>query len=157
MSFHFRQMTQTQAEEIAYNWHYSGIYSFYDIMADEDDLKEFLDAEQRGCTHYVVLQNEELVGFYTFHMTSADTVDIGLGMRPDLTGRGIGNDFIQAGLDYAREKYAAQKFTLSVASFNKRAIRVYEQAGFKIVDTFEQETNGGRHEFYKMCFDSILS
>lgn len=36
-------MTQTQAEDIASNWHYNDEYSFYDMDADEEDLVEFLD------------------------------------------------------------------------------------------------------------------
>ena len=36
-------MTQEQAEEIAFNWHYDAEYSFYDMEADKEDLVEFLD------------------------------------------------------------------------------------------------------------------
>ncbi len=31
----FTSMTQEQAEQIAYNWHYDGEYSFYDMDADK--------------------------------------------------------------------------------------------------------------------------
>ena len=41
MDYTYTVMTQEEAEEIAYNWHYEGKYSFYDIEADEEDLAEF--------------------------------------------------------------------------------------------------------------------
>ena len=41
MAYTYTVMTQEEAEEIAYNWHYEGKYSFYDIEADEEDLAEF--------------------------------------------------------------------------------------------------------------------
>ncbi|MDQ2672203.1 MAG: GNAT family N-acetyltransferase, partial [Actinomycetota bacterium] len=51
-------------------------------------------------------------------------LDVGLGMRPDLTGRGLGEEFVYAGLRFARETYSPPAFRLTVAAFNRRAIRV---------------------------------
>ena len=47
MGYMFTVMSQAEAEEIAYNWHYEGEYSFYDIEADEEDLAEFLEDEMQ--------------------------------------------------------------------------------------------------------------
>lgn len=63
------------------------------------------------------------------------TIDIGLGLRPDLTGKGLGLAFVEAGLAFARKRFAPRLFVLS---FNKRAIRIYERAGFTRVREFMQ-------------------
>ncbi|SFB28367.1 hypothetical protein SAMN04488072_11322 [Lentibacillus halodurans] len=34
----FKIITQQQAEEIAYQWHYDGKYAFYDMDTDEENL-----------------------------------------------------------------------------------------------------------------------
>lgn len=74
-------------------------------------------------------------------------------MKPELTGRGNGLEFTKVGVEYAVLKYNPQEITLSVATFNERAIKVYKKAGFTAVATFMQDTNGSRFEFLKMKYD----
>ena len=45
-------LRQSNAEEIANNWHYEGIYSFYDMQADPEDYEEILSPEARGNHYY---------------------------------------------------------------------------------------------------------
>jgi [ribosomal protein S18]-alanine N-acetyltransferase len=52
-------------------------------------------------------------------------LDYGLGLRPDLTGQGLGLEFFRAGLAFARERYEPQCVYLHVAEFNERARPVY--------------------------------
>lgn len=153
MDWKFSKMTQAQAEDIAYNWHYEGEYSFYDIQADEEDFQEFIDPEQRGESFFVVEDKGELMGFFNFNEKGSNIVDIGLGMRPDLTGKGAGLAFIASGVEFAKSSYKPGKLTLSVATFNQRAIKVYKKAGFIERETFMQDTNGSRFEFVRMEMD----
>ncbi|HEK9102563.1 GNAT family N-acetyltransferase [Bacillus pfraonensis] len=152
MNYAFEVMTQEQAEEIAYNWHYEGQYSFYDMEADKEDLVEFLDPTIRAETTFAVSENNQLIGFFSFTKVDIHTVDIGLGMKPKLTGNRLGLAFIKAGLAFCEKKYQPKYITLSVAIFNERAIKVYKKAGFESVGTFIQETNGSHFEFLKMMY-----
>ena len=65
-----------------------------------------------------------------------DVIDIGLGMKPDLTGKGMGRTFFQAGIAFAVEKFKPKTFRLSVATFNKRAITLYKNIGFQAGPVF---------------------
>lgn len=150
MAYRFYPMTQQQAEEIAHNWHYDGEYSFYDIEADREDLEEFLDPEQRGKNYYIVTSGDKIAGFFSYHTVDSQTVDIGLGMKPSLTGGGRGREFVDAGLNFAIKSFNPSRITLSVAAFNERAIKVYEKAGFVRGETFMQDTNGSSYEFLNM-------
>lgn len=142
-------MKQRDAEAVS-GWRYEEPYSFYDADADPDDLAELRDPEKRKGSYFSVRDERSvLVGFFEF-TASGSTVEIGLGLRPDLTGKGLGRGFLRAGMEFARRSFAAKDFRLPVAAFNRRAIRVYEKGGFRPVDTFIQETNGGRHEFLRM-------
>ena len=60
-----------------------------------------------------------------------DVAEIGLGLRPALTGRGLGAASLEAGLRFAADRFGARGFALAVAAFNRRAITVYERAGFQ--------------------------
>jgi ribosomal-protein-alanine N-acetyltransferase len=75
----------------------------------------------------------ELVGLFTFTRLWNHQVELGLGLRPDMTGKGYGLAFVQAGLEFGQARYAPEAFQLGVAGFNQRAIKVYQRAGFQIV------------------------
>lgn len=57
MQFHFSLMNQSDAEKIA-DWHYEGIYSFYDMENDPEDLQELLSPEKCGENYWSVFQTE---------------------------------------------------------------------------------------------------
>ena len=152
MEYKFEIITQEQVEDIAFNWHYDAEYSFYDMESDKEDLVEFLDPKKRGDSIFVVTKDNDIIGFFSFNKVAIKTIDMGLGMRPDLVGNGNGLGFLKAGIDFAESMYSPKKITLSVATFNKRAIKVYRKIGFEEVDTFMQDTNGHSFEFLKMAY-----
>jgi len=142
-------MSQAEAEEIA-GWRYVPPYDFYDVGADQRDMAELLDPAGRG-DHYYSAYNpaRELVGFFELR-NAGDVVVVGVGLRPDLTGHGLGESFFGAGLVFARGRFAPRRFKLSVAEFNARAITVYERTGFATTRSFMHETNGGLFSFVEM-------
>lgn len=142
-----KPMTGEYAAAIA-EWRYEPPYDFYDLDADPDDLAEFLDPESWGSS-FAAWDGGELVGFFSFALSDGDLV-IGLGLRPDLTGHGLGEAFMRAALDFATEKYSPRRFVLSVADFNHRARRLYARLGFIETRTFDQPTNGGVFPFVEM-------
>jgi len=151
VAFRFRLMSQADAEAIAH-WNYPGPFSFYNWTSeDPDDLAEFLDPTARG-DDYVVVEDQagSLIGWFHFKRPHGPKLEIGLGLHPEWTGQGLGKHFLEAGLEYARRRFAPTQFTLSVASFNRRAITVYERAGFAPVRVYTHWTNGGEWEFIEM-------
>jgi ribosomal-protein-alanine N-acetyltransferase len=142
-------MRQDEAEKIA-QWRYEAPYDFYDADADHRDLAELLDPLQRGDKYFSAHNTaDELIGYFGFVCVES-VVGIGLALRPDLTGRGLGQPFLEAGLDFARDRFSPRVFKLAVAAFNERAIAVYERAGFVRTRAFEHETNGGLFSFVEM-------
>src|SRR5215212_1596350 len=145
-------MSQRQARAVA-AWRYDPPYDFYDAVADPEDLAELLDPVQREGRDFAVLSDpsdlSDLVGFFMFKH-EGDIVEVGLGLRPDLTGRGLGLSFLLSSLEFARGRYAPARFRLAVAAFNQRAIRVYERAGFRRGESYPHCTNGGQHEFLRI-------
>jgi len=149
-AYAFRPMSDQEAREIS-GWSYDPPYDFYDATSDPDDLAELLDPERRREGSYYAAFDERgsLVGFFQFERKGR-IVEVGLGLRPDLTGRKLGLRFMLAGLEFARRHFSPTGFQLSVATFNERAILVYERAGFRRGEVFMHHTNGGDHPFLLM-------
>jgi ribosomal-protein-alanine N-acetyltransferase len=76
-------------------------------------------------------ETDDLVVFFGF-AAHHDGVKFGLGLRPDLTGKGWGEACAKAGLEFAGNFFTPRRFLVQVAKFNRRAIRVYEKMGFKV-------------------------
>jgi RimJ/RimL family protein N-acetyltransferase len=156
MDFIFKEMTQEEAREIA-AWRYDPPYDFYGLAKEPEDLDEILDPEKRK-DYFSATSGGELVGYFCFGAEarvpggdySAEAVDVGLGMRPDITGKGLGREFLESGLAFAETRFSPASFRLSVADFNARAITVYERAGFEKTGRFIQNTNGAGRPFTLM-------
>ena len=124
------------AQEIS-NWKYDDLYSFYDH--NENNISEYMDGSYYAC----IDSDDVLVGYFCFGENARiptiendvyddDFLDIGLGMKPNLYGKGKGLLFFLTGINFAINHFNTNQFRLSVAVFNERAIKVYEKAGFII-------------------------
>ncbi len=141
-------MTAAHAEEIA-GWTYPGEYAIYSFTRDDETIRELLDGSYFAC----LSEDGELTGYYCFGASARiptadedvyaeDALDVGLGMRPALCGRGGGAAFLTDGLEFARAKFGATRFRLTVAAFNLRAIRAYEKAGFAAQEEIAHRRTG---------------
>jgi ribosomal-protein-alanine N-acetyltransferase len=160
MSLRFGPMDEAAARAI-HGWRYEPPYDLYDL-ADEPllgFLKAFLDP--RNAYYAIIGEEEGLVAYCCFgpdaRVPGGDyepsAIDVGLGLRPDLTGQGQGLSYAQAVLDFARRTPAALSaagvlpdaaadrlaFRVTVAAFNRRARRVWEKAGFRVVQHFGRD------------------
>ncbi|MFC9541565.1 GNAT family N-acetyltransferase [Lysinibacillus sp. NPDC056959] len=105
MAYKFSILTQEQAENITFDWHYDGECSFYDMEADKEDLDEFLNPEGPGDSSFAVIKENELIAFLSISEVTDRIFDIGLGMRPDLTGKGNGTEFLRAGINFIQSEF----------------------------------------------------
>ena len=143
-------MEDEEATQIS-GWHYEPPYDFYDATSDPDDLEELLDPKRRKDAYFSVFDEDGvLVGFFQFERDNK-TVDIGLGMRPDLTGTRTRGRVSSRRARVRERRYSPERFTLSVATFNERAILVYERAGFRRDTVYRHNTNGGEYLFLSMA------
>ena len=148
MSLSIHPLTMAQAREMIC-WRYDEPYDIYNIA--EEDPAFFVDP-QNG--YWAILDSDEaLVGFCNFGADAqvpggdygADALDIGMGMRPDLTGQGHGVDHSALVFDFARRNhpnYAEHRVT--IAEFNLRAQSVCRSHGFLKVHSFARQPDGKR-------------
>jgi RimJ/RimL family protein N-acetyltransferase len=147
MLFVFKPMDEASVDAIS-QWCYEPPYDIYNWDPDEIDASFFLDPQNA----YYCIANDQgnLVAYCCFGLDaqvpggdySTKALDIGLGVRPDLTGQGHGLAFVNAVLDYASSTFVPAGFRVTVAAFNKRAQRVWEKAGFRPVLVFPRKGDG---------------
>lgn len=130
-------------------WRYPPPYDVYNIADSPAEVALFL----AGLEHeYYQLRDGAgaLVAFCCFGAEarvpggdySAPALDVGLGVRPDLTGRGQGRRFLEAALAFGAARSGHPTARLTVAAFNARAIRLYARCGFAEVGRFESAFGG---------------
>lgn len=143
MELHFRPITPTQIYAISV-WRYPPPYKIYNLEypPSADDIAYWLDPAY--CVHSIVNQAGLLVAFCSFGQDgqvpggdySDEALDIGLGVRPDLTGKGKGHLFAKAVCTFAYDLFSPQALRVTIASKNTRAQRVWSKAGFHSVEQF---------------------
>lgn len=151
----FRQIEKEHALAIL-NWRYMPPYDYYNFDTDniQKDLYYLLDSKNAFCA--ILNLRGELEGYCSFGSDgqvpggdySAEALDIGMGIRPDLVGQGRGKQYAQAVLRYGANQYRVQDLRVTIAEFNKRAQRVWEQLGFQQAERFIKF--GSEEEFVMM-------
>lgn len=149
MDTQIQKLSQKNAEEIANEWKYEEKYSFYNMTEDPEDYEEIISPVLRKSNYFQVVENNELFGFFVLEQ-SADIVDMGLGMKPELTGNGLGSQFISLIIIYVKQHYSVSTIRLNVAKFNIRAQKCYEKSGFIKTREYQQPTNGALYPFVEM-------
>jgi len=139
----FRALTRPDAEALL-SWRYPAPYEIYnlDARASAGVVDDMLRPEH----HYFAVLNEEeeIVAFHCFGIDarvaggdySRDALDMGGGLRPDLTGRGLGRHVIGAAMAFAIERFRPDRFRTTVALFTGRARRVCESLGYSVESAF---------------------
>ena len=67
---------------------------------------------------------------------SEEALDIGMMLRPDLTGHGMGSAFASAVIRQGAKLFRPRKLRVTIAGFNQRARRVWEKNGFVLTQSF---------------------
>ncbi|MGZ4485669.1 MAG: GNAT family N-acetyltransferase [Nocardioidaceae bacterium] len=127
MSYCVRPMTPDDGEAIAL-WRYPGPWAVYDSTGPLDPAEGYWA---------VVDDAGELVGFACFGVEArvsgleerAGVLDVGVGMRPDLTGQGRGVPFSEAVFAHGRE--VAPRMRAVVQQWNERSVRLLRRLGFE--------------------------
>jgi len=148
MRFSIRCIEKAHARAIV-TWRYEPPYALYNLSEDEVDW--LLDPANGY--YSVVDGTEALAGFCCFGLDARvvggyyragppDVLDVGVGMRPDLTGQGHGSTFVTTVLAFGRERFLPAVFRVTIAAFNERSRRVFESLGFAETRRFERPTDG---------------
>ncbi len=159
MRLTFAPMTARDVRTVA-GWTYEPPYDIYNL--DAAPLDDLLDAllDPRNAYYAITDEAGELIGFCCYGPDArvpggdytAPAVDVGLGLRPDLTGQGLGPGVIGAVLDFADTILRPTIFRTTIAAFNSRSVRAFEKVGFTEVSRFT--TSGEPREWVQLVLNN---
>lgn len=124
-------MTDGAAREIS-TWVYGGEYAIYSESSYEEKAASgsaILDLERRR--QFACFYLQDVLAGYIRLRDEGDRVIFGIGLRPDLCGLGYGQRITRQAIALSREEHPGKPLCLMVRSWNGRAIRCYEKAGFR--------------------------
>ncbi len=130
---------QENEARTALDWSYEPPYDIYNLLAEKakpDDLVAYLLDDDTGC-HAMTDEAGEFLAYCTFGEDArvpggdyrAEAVDIGLALRPDQTGRGLGGHFVRTVIEFAIASFQPDLLRVTIADFNERAQRVWIREG----------------------------
>jgi [ribosomal protein S18]-alanine N-acetyltransferase len=139
-----RPLERHDAEAVA-AWRYQGPWRVYDPRPGDEPLSSAVGY------HAVVDGEGTLVGFVCIGqearvpgLPAADGItDVGVGMRPDLVGQGLGPAFGTVALDHVRRVCGDGPLRVVVQSWNERSLRLARRLGFREAGSHACVQDGG--------------
>lgn len=116
--FTFQRLDESDARAIL-SWQYEPPYDFYNNLGkDTKLLQHFLDAQNN---FYSIFESRELVAYCSFGQDGQvaggdyreEALDIGMGLRPNLTGRGKGVEYVNTVLEFADTWFKPKVFRVT--------------------------------------------
>ncbi|MEG1257207.1 GNAT family N-acetyltransferase [Clostridium sp.] len=146
-NYEFKKVSDNDVEDML-TWKYEGIYSFFDNDFSKGKINYIKSFPADNNVYAIYNEENMLVGNCALYLN--DKVTFSIQMRPSLTSKGMGKEFLEAILAFVKEKYKLKNIGLSVLKFNERAIRLYKSLDFKVVNEFIGKTVKGEMEFITM-------
>lgn len=149
MNITITRLAEEQARALI-AWEYTGPYAIYNMAAEDDETSVDFFLDPANGYRAIVDEQENFLGFCNFGADaqvpggdySSAAIDIGMGMRPDLTGQGKGVLYAAAVFAFAEKEYPGMSQRVTIAEFNQRAQRLCQKIGFVPVGRFESRRNG---------------
>jgi RimJ/RimL family protein N-acetyltransferase len=131
------------------NWKYQPPYDVYNCPPEEIGDSVQYNINPKNNVFVMLDENDRLVGYCSYGKDaqvpggdySDEALDIGLMIEPELTGQGMGTIFVSKVIRNGIDKYSPKKLRVTIAAFNKRAIKVWEKNGFQQTQTFKREND----------------
>ncbi|MBD2343660.1 GNAT family N-acetyltransferase [Anabaena subtropica] len=149
MKLTFKTLQKDHALAIL-KWRYTYPYDCYNFDANTvlEDLCYLLDP--KNAFHAILNPLGQLEGYCSFGADGqvlggnygVEALDLGMAIRPDLTGQRHGEQYAKAVMKYGAARYGAQFLRVTVAQFNKRGQRVWEKLGFEQIEEFTKIGSG---------------
>jgi [ribosomal protein S18]-alanine N-acetyltransferase len=135
-TFHVRALTHDDAVRIA-AWRYGGPWATYDL-ASSDTIEDELPL------YTAIVDSHDVLHAFSCVDSAARVpglepdprfLDVGIGLDPELVGKGRGSEFGRLVMRNLEIEDPAQRFRAVVQSWNERSLRLGRRLGFTVAGT----------------------
>lgn len=150
------ELTEERAKQLC-TWKYEGEYSVYNFSwetAVEQNWSLAIPELRASDFRAVLSEQREFIGFFRMTKHEQGKIEIGLGLRPENCGHGIGKDFVRLITQHTLQQYPDHQVYMEVRTFNVRAVKCYEACGYKTVLKHRKETPWGSNEYFLMEYQN---
>lgn len=131
-------------------WEYAGEYAIYNNEPYEQQKAKGYGFANAKNNFYSFYDGAALVGFINLYEEETE-VFFGIGVNPECCGKGYGQQMTKTAWEISRTLFPEKRLYLEVRTWNNRAVRCYQKAGFQIVgEPICQVTSIGEGTFYHM-------
>lgn len=147
----------TEEEKFAVcEWKHEGEYAVYDLPPYEEQLRLHCGLADPANNFFTFTDGDLIIGFINLIERETE-VFFGIGVAPALCGRGYGREVTKAACALSHRLYPGKPVCLEVQTWNTRAVRCYEKAGFRIVgEPVKRMKPSGEVLYYRMTADENL-
>ena len=154
----FRPFTEQDALTVA-SWRYPEPYAAYNLDPWNRDVLAALLCPKNQ--YHAILREGEVIGFWCLGEDGRvpgwnyddSALDLGMGLRPDLTGQSQGSSFLAGVISFVLQQHPAAALRATVVSWNQRALRLCLSAGFREMARFNS-TRKEQTEYVVLLRDS---
>ena len=144
-------LTHDTAKQIA-QWEYLPPFDAYSFNGHHDEY--LWDTSTWGTEQFCLIKDDILIGQVACQYEE-DRLWVGWSMAPHLCGRGYGAAFVRCCVsELCRIKGHHGQILLRVSARNLRAIKAYQKAGFRYIETIQDEIaySDNMEDFWVMEF-----
>jgi RimJ/RimL family protein N-acetyltransferase len=157
MKIKYRPADEKSAREFV-QWKYESPYDVYNCPPEDVEKAIQYNIDPVNNLYSMFNQNEELIGYCSYGRDaqvpggdySEEALDIGMMIKPELTGQGMGAAYAEEVIRNGVNKYEPKKLRVTIAAFNKRAMRTWEKNGFQQAQSFKRNNSEDGMEFVIM-------
>jgi len=144
-----RPFTENDAINVC-DWIYNNSLEIYNLPSWNEAISKnysFTKEDVRNKEFLSFYIKDQLMGYGRLIIKNKEVV-LGIGMKPDLCGQGLGTKAFQLLIAEAKKRYGDCGQTLLVRKFNKRAIRCYQNCGFIVLKEVKIMTRQGIDDIF---------
>lgn len=128
LAFH---KTTEEEKYVICEWKYDGEYAIYNNISYEEQMKEYQGFANPKNNFYSFSNGKQLIGYINLIEQEKDVL-FGVGVAPAFCNHGYGQKICKTAIELSHQLYPGKPIFLQVRTWNTRAVRCYEKAGFRI-------------------------